>query len=128
MSLTRADLESSKFQRLFAEAQVDLHILSEAELQASMDELLVTHPDYPVADEQDVWIFAYGSLIWNPAFHYKERWVGNIYGWHRRFCLWTEIGRARQNSPGWCWGLIGVARVGGLSIGLRLRMCERNCC
>jgi cation transport protein ChaC len=58
-----------------------------------------------VADDADVWIFGYGSLMWNPAFHYIERRRGMIHGWHRSFCLWTPMGRGTPDNPGLVLGL-----------------------
>lgn len=57
------------------------------------------------SEGQDVWVFAYGSLIWNPAFHYAERRLGRIWGYHRRFCLWTQLGRGTVEKPGLMLGL-----------------------
>ena len=54
---------------------------------------------------QDVWVFAYGSLIWNPAFHFVEQRLGRIHGYHRRFCLWTYLGRGTVECPGLMLGL-----------------------
>ena len=31
-----------------------------------------------------VWVFGYGSLIWNPAFDYNEMRTGTLHGYHRR--------------------------------------------
>src|SRR5215208_7770519 len=31
----------------------------------------------------DLWLFAYGSLIWKPAFRFSERLRAVAYGWHR---------------------------------------------
>ena len=53
-----------------------------------------------VAPGEDVWLFGYGSLIWNPAFRYDERRVGRIHGFHRRFSFWTTIGRGTPELPG----------------------------
>lgn len=55
--------------------------------------------------DEDVWVFAYGSLIWNPAFHFVERRLGRIFGYHRRFCLWTYLGRGTVQRPGLMLGL-----------------------
>src|SRR5690348_2525890 len=33
------------------------------------------------------WVFAYGSLIWNPAFDFGERRIAVAHGWRRTFCL-----------------------------------------
>jgi glutathione-specific gamma-glutamylcyclotransferase len=56
-------------------------------------------------DRNGVWIFAYGSLIWNPVFEYVERRVGKIHGYHRCFCLWTRLGRGTPERPGLTLGL-----------------------
>jgi glutathione-specific gamma-glutamylcyclotransferase len=55
--------------------------------------------------DSDVWIFAYGSLIWNPIFNFVEQRVGTIHGWHRRFCLWVPQGRGTPDNPGLVLGL-----------------------
>ncbi len=47
-----------------------------------------------------IWVFGYGSLIWNPAFHYLERRTARIYGFHREFCLWSRGGRGSPERPG----------------------------
>lgn len=53
----------------------------------------------------EVWVFGYGSLIWNPAFHFEENRIGRIHGWHRRFCLETPLGRGSPEAPGLVLGL-----------------------
>lgn len=53
----------------------------------------------------DVWLFAYGSLVWNPAFEFLERRVAMVQGFHRRFCLWSRINRGTPNRPGLVLGL-----------------------
>ncbi len=53
----------------------------------------------------EVWVFAYGSLMWNPAFHFEERIACRLYGYHRSFCLWTPIGRGTPDNPGLILGL-----------------------
>ncbi len=58
-----------------------------------------------VAEGQDIWVFGYGSLMWNPAFHFAERQPGTIHGWHRSFCLWAPVGRGSEERPGLMLGL-----------------------
>src|SRR5262249_7434624 len=53
----------------------------------------------------DTWLFGYGSLIWNPCFEYAERRIAKVVGWHRRFCLWTQLGRGSAKRPGLMLGL-----------------------
>jgi len=50
--------------------------------------------------DRDPWLFGYGSLMWNPAFHFAESRTARIWGHHRRFCLWTPIGRGSPDRPG----------------------------
>lgn len=53
----------------------------------------------------DIWLFAYGSLVWNPAFEYLDRRVAMVQGFHRRFCLWSRINRGTPDKPGLVLGL-----------------------
>lgn len=99
MLLTREALLSGALQR-FVATHGKVRILSEEELCCSRAQVLARHP--PGAD---LWIFAYGSLIWNPTFHFVERRIGQIYGMHRRFCLWTPLGRGTPERPGLMLGL-----------------------
>jgi len=54
---------------------------------------------------QGVWVFGYGSLMWNPAFHFADRVPGTINGWHRSFCLSAPVGRGSVDRPGLMLGL-----------------------
>jgi len=53
----------------------------------------------------DIWVFGYGSLIWNPAFHFERSAHALLYGYHRAFCLWTPLGRGSPENPGLILGL-----------------------
>lgn len=75
-----------------------------------------------VGAHEDIWIFGYGSLIWNPAFHYAERRPGVIHGWHRSFCLWTPIGRGSPDNP----GLVLALDRGGSCCGVAYRVAARD--
>ena len=54
---------------------------------------------------KDIWIFGYGSLIWNPILRYAEERRARIYGFHRAFCQWTHLGRGSPEQPGLMAGL-----------------------
>ena len=98
--LTRADLESDRLRKLFCQANPGVRVLTDAELEASIQSLLDEHPA-----GEDVWLFGYGSLIWNPIIHFEERHVAKLHGYHRRFCLWSHVGRGSLKKPGLVLGL-----------------------
>jgi cation transport protein ChaC len=48
-----------------------------------------------------VWIFAYGSLIWKPACDIIDQRIATAQGWHRAFCLgWDRRFRGSNEQPG----------------------------
>jgi cation transport protein ChaC len=100
MALTRIDLESRLLQKMIVESGVDLRVLSETELQTSIDITLKKSKS-----DRDIWLFAYGSLIWNPIFRFVDRRVATVYGRHRKFCLWAPLGRGTPDCPGLVLGL-----------------------
>jgi cation transport protein ChaC len=54
-----------------------------------------------IDDPGEIWVFAYGSLIWQPACDYVEMRTGTVRGWHRAFCLgWLNSWRASDEAPG----------------------------
>ena len=51
--------------------------------------------------DKDLWIFAYGSLMWDPAFHFAEVRRGRVGGYARRFILKDTFGaRGTPETPG----------------------------
>jgi cation transport protein ChaC len=100
-AITRESLKSGVLQRMIAVGDPTAEVLSFEALAESRRATLAAEQ----ADGGDVWVFAYGSLIWNPAFHFVERRTGLIHGWHRRFCLWTALGRGTPDRPGLVLGL-----------------------
>ncbi|HYM73172.1 MAG TPA: gamma-glutamylcyclotransferase [Stellaceae bacterium] len=52
-----------------------------------------------------VWIFAYGSLMWNPEMRFAERLPARVHGYHRRFCLYSPEYRGTREKPGLVLGL-----------------------
>ncbi len=98
--LTRESIQSGQVHKLIAQHGVEMRVLSTDELEASLRATLAG-----VDLSAGVWLFGYGSLIWNPAFHFTDRRTGRIWGYHRRFCLWTHLGRGRPERPGLVLGL-----------------------
>ena len=66
----------------------------------------------------DLWVFAYGSLMWDPAIRIVEIRRATVQGFHRRFCLKTEIGRGSKAAPSLMAGL----DIGGECHGLAFRI------
>jgi cation transport protein ChaC len=68
--------------------------------------------------DRDLWIFAYGSLMWDPALNIVEIRPATLGGFHRRFCLKIEIGRGSKDRP----ALMAALDEGGDCQGLALRV------
>ena len=75
---------------------------------------------------EDVWIFAYGSLIWNPACEVVEQRIGTAHGWHRAFRLSITRWRGTQEQPGLMMGLDRGGQCTGLLYRLPARAAEEN--
>ena len=110
--LCRDDLAagSERFARM--RAQMAGLMWTDDQLNASLARTLRRRPP------GDVWLFAYGSLIWNPLFPVAEERVARVHGLHRAFCIWTRIGRGTPERPGLVLGL----DAGGSCQGVVLRL------
>jgi len=47
-----------------------------------------------------MWVFGYGSLIWDPGFPVAEAHVARLSGWHRSFCMRSIHHRGTPEDPG----------------------------
>jgi len=113
-TLTREQIASGEVRRRIVASGYPFPILSEDELAAKLKATL------DARNGADVWVFGYGSLMWNPAFYYAERRLGLIHGHHRRFCLWTHAGRGTPERP----GLTLALDRGGSCHGVAFRLAE----
>ena len=94
--LNRDMLESGLVQKLALDRDGEnSNVLSEDELISSRQQFIADNYTGP-----DIWVFGYGSLIWNPLIAYEEKQFGRVYGFHKRFCLWTRLGRGSPEDPG----------------------------
>jgi glutathione-specific gamma-glutamylcyclotransferase len=91
------------------------HVRSDDEIAGSLRSTLTQRPDM-----SDVWIFGYGSLIWNPGIDFAEKRPALLRGWHRRFCLSSTTARGSIERPGM---MLALAR-GGSCRGLAFRLEE----
>jgi glutathione-specific gamma-glutamylcyclotransferase len=100
-------------QREYSEKHPDMRWRTDAEMATLLERILSEHPP-----GEDLWIFGYGSLIWNPAFHFEESRCALLRGWHRRFCLKLFIGRGTPETP----GLMLALDKGGACRGVAFRI------
>lgn len=65
-----------------------------------------------------IWVFGYGSLIWNPLISFEETSNATLGGWRRSFCLSTISGRGSAAVPGRLLSLQRGGRVDGVAFRL----------
>lgn len=53
----------------------------------------------------NLWVFGYGSLMWDPGFPFSESKRGRIFGYHRSLCLRSVRYRGTDSNPGLVFGL-----------------------
>lgn len=82
-------------ERARAEGRGDGWRLSDAQLESTRVALLGDG-----SDGRDLWIFAYGSLTWDPGFHFDEVRRAELPGHRRRFSCRTTLGRGSPDCPG----------------------------
>lgn len=85
------------------------------------------HAEPPMVDVAipgggDLWIFGYGSLMWEPGFRHIEMRTGRVRGYHRRLCLYSVRYRGTRECPG---VVLGLDR-GGSCVGRAFRVAANN--
>ena len=61
------------------------------------------------------WVFAYGSLMWNPGFATPETQPARLHGFHRAFCIYSEHYRGTPKKPGLILGLLAGGSCRGFA-------------
>ncbi len=87
---------------------------TDAEFEALADAVIAEHRS------DHLWVFAYGSLIWNPEFVFTEQRRALAHGWHRRFCLTLTRWRGTRELP----ALMLALDRGGTCVGIAYRLVD----
>lgn len=100
-TLCRGDLESGRMRDLYVAAiGATGFALNDVQLSESLTTTVALRPK-----GAGWWVFAYGSLLWNPLFPFVEARPGIVRGLHRRFCLYSMASRGSPGAPGLVLGL-----------------------
>ena len=68
--------------------------------------------------KSDLWLFGYGSLIWNPGMPTVEATRSKVHGYHRGLYLWSRVNRGTPEQP----GLVLALDRGGSCTGIAFRL------
>lgn len=115
--IARIDLQGGSLREAITRRNGPNAIPSEAELDASQAAWFAH-----LSPDEDLWIFAYGSLVWNPIFPVAEHRQARLQGFHRAFCMTSTIGRGTIERP----GLMLALEAGGVVDGVALKMNRRG--
>jgi cation transport protein ChaC len=113
--LKREELTKERIDEIVADARragYDFFLTAE-EREASLKEALARY-----APGEEAWVFAYGSLMWNPAIEFAEQQPCLVEGWRRSFCFWLPMGRGTPELP----GLMLALERGGNCEGIAYRL------
>ena len=83
-----------------------------AEHERALRAFLREHP----AQRGLPWVFAYGSLLWHPAFPELARVPARVHGWHRALNVLAIAARGTPQRPGLWFGLERGGSVHGMLI------------
>lgn len=72
--------------------------------------------------QPDLWVFGYGSLMWNPGFAYEQAVAAQLTGYHRAFCVYSVFYRGTPRRPGLVLGL----DHGGVCQGMAFRVAGQH--
>ncbi len=91
--------------------------LTEAELNGSLEATLAHWEG-----DTDIWLFGYGSLIWNPGMPALESVHARVHGYHRGLYLWSRVNRGTPDAP----GLVLALDRGGSCPGVAFRLAAQG--
>lgn len=74
------------------------------------------------ATSDDLWVFAYASLIWRPEQPVAESRPAKVHGYHRALQMWSRVNRGTPQAPGLVFALI----AGGCCQGVVQRVAQAD--
>ena len=88
---------------------------SDEQLKDSLEKTLRQN-QYP----REIWVYAYGALMWAPCFEPEIKLTGTLKGWARKPCLWTLTARGSKQQPGIVFALDKAQRTSCHGLILRI--------
>ncbi|SAL52649.1 ChaC-like protein [Caballeronia peredens] len=114
--LNRSVISSGAYLESFDSLPPDI-LWTQSQIDHSLADTMTRRPE-----QTDLWVFAYGSLMWNPISEYDCRVTATLDNWHRSFCIRLLAGRGSPRNPGRMLSL----EPGGSTDGVALRIPEAN--
>ena len=114
---TRSLITDPGFAASLFKGQAAAMVMSDEARAASLAATLAAHPR-PGAHGGDVFVFACGSLMWNPFIETIDRVPARTVGYRRSLCLSSDVGRGTAELPGLMFGM----EPGGSAVGFALRI------
>ena len=114
-------LENDSVRRAVEQSGHSAIMISEDELLQSLNKTLQEQPK-----NQPIWVFGYGSLIWNPMLEYVDKQPALIRGYHRGFYCWSRINRGSPENPGLVLALDHGGSCRGIAYKLKAEKKEKE--
>ncbi|WP_321910160.1 MULTISPECIES: gamma-glutamylcyclotransferase [unclassified Paraburkholderia] len=110
--LNRDAIRSGAFLESFSHLPPEI-LWTQTQIDQSLAETMAKRPA-----GKEIWVFGYGSLMWNPLSRFDRRASATLHGWRRSFCIRLFGGRGTPQRPGRMLAL----EPGGATQGLALRL------
>ena len=114
-TLTREALQNGDIDRLLQRDKMQSPTMTDAQraelVQSTINDL---------GENAELWVFGYGSLIWNPAMEVADQRRCSLSGYQRKFCFCTTLSRGTNQRPGLMMGLVEGDHCQGLAYKIEL--------
>ena len=121
VKLTRKNITQGHLGKTIENIPGSDKVLSDEDLVRERRKII---PDTGIGE--DIYIFGYGSLLWNPTVEYEKQIIAKIFGYHRSFCMKTRLGRGSFENPGLMLGLDKGGSCQGSAFKLKTKTAIKN--